>query len=139
MQLKNTTKYDDIIYRSHPVSKHHPQMPRADRAAQFSPFAALTGHEEAVKETARLTEERVELDENEKSILNEKMQIIAEQIGQNPEVLVTYFQPDIRKEGGRYNTYSGSVKRIDEYARTLLMIDGTKIPFDEIFELEIIG
>lgn len=138
MQLKNTTKYDDIIDRPHPVSKRHPQMPLSDRAAQFSPFAALTGHEAAIKETARLTEERIELDENSKSILNEQFQMILERMEQNPVILVTYFQPDARKEGGLYTTCSGRVKKIDEYMRIFLMEDGTRIPVDEIFKLEII-
>lgn len=137
MQLKNTTKYDDILYRAHPVSKKHPQMPLADRAAQFSPFAALTGHEAAIKETARLTDERIELDENSKNLLNEQFQSIKERIVEKPEILVTYFQSDERKEGGSYLTYTGQVRKIDEYGKAFVMEDGKRIQFEEIIQLEI--
>lgn len=136
MNLKNTTKYDDILYLPHPVSKNHPQMPLADRAAQFSPFAALTGHETAIKETARLTDERIELDDNRKSILNEKLQLILERISHYPMVRVTYFQPDSKKDGGAYLTVSGNLKKLDEYNRLLVMAEGVQIPIDEIYELE---
>lgn len=136
MNLKNTTKYDDILYLPHPVSKRHHQMPIADRAAQFSPFAALTGHETAIRETARLTDERIELDENRKSILNEKLQFLVEQITHCPMVSITYFQPDQKKDGGAYITASGNLKKLDEYHRLLIMTDGTQIPIDEIYELE---
>ena len=92
--MSDENKYDDILYLPHPVSARHPQMPLADRAAQFSPFAALTGHEAAIRETARLTKERVELDESRKEILDERLQMIRENLSEKPEVTFTYFQPD---------------------------------------------
>ena len=138
MKLKNTAKYEDIIYLEHPVSKTHPQMPRIDRAAQFSPFAALTGHDAAIKETARLTDERVELDENAKSILNEKFQLIMERLDQRPLVMITYFRPDLKKEGGSYTTISGQVKKFDEYIRAMVMTDGKTILVDDIFDIEFV-
>lgn len=112
-------------------------MPLADRAAQFSPFAALTGHEAAIKETARLTDERIELDENSKNLLNEQFQSIKERLVEKPEILVTYFQPDERKEGGIYLTYTGQVRKIDEYGKAFVMEDGKRIPFEEIIQLEL--
>lgn len=138
MKLKNTAKYEDIIYLEHPVSKTHPRMPRIDRAAQFSPFAALTGYDAAIKETARLTDERVELDENAKSILNEKFQLIMERLNQRPLVMITYFQSDLKKEGGSYTTISGQVKKFDEYIRAMVMTDGKIIPVDDVFDIEFV-
>lgn len=134
--MKHTTKYDDIINLPHHVSSIHPQMPIADRAAQFSPFAALTGHDAAIKETARLTNRRVELDENSKSILNEKFQMIVENLQNQPAVTITYFLPDDKKEGGSYISVAGSVKKIDEYKRRIILADGTKIPIDEVFDID---
>ncbi len=134
--MKHTTKYDDIINLPHHVSSIHPQMPIADRAAQFSPFAALTGHDAAIKETARLTNRRVELDENSKSILNEKFQMIVENLQNQPAVTITYFLPDDKKEGGSYISVAGSVKKIDEYKRRIIMADGSIIPIDEVFDID---
>lgn len=134
--MKHTTKYDDIINLPHHVSAIRPHMPIADRAAQFSPFAALTGHDAAIKETARLTEQRVELDENRKCILNEKLQMIAENLQKQSMVTITYFLPDDRKEGGAYVNVTESVKRIDEYNRRIIMCDGTMISMNEIVCLD---
>lgn len=134
--MKHTTKYDDIINLPHHVSSIHPQMLIADRAAQFSPFAALTGHDAAIKETARLTNRRVELDENSKSILNEKFQMIVENLQNQPAVTITYFLPDDKKEGGSYISVAGSVKKIDEYKRRIIMADGSIIPIDEVFDID---
>jgi hypothetical protein len=111
-------------------------MPAIDRAAQFSPFAALTGHDAAIKETARLTDERVELDESMKAALNDRLLMIAERIKEQPEIAITYFQPDEKKSGGAYVTAAGIAKKIDEYDRVVLMTDSTEIPIDEIISID---
>lgn len=131
-----TKKYDDIINLPRHVSKTRPQMPIIDRAAQFAPFAALTGHDAAVKETARLTEERVDLDEYMKEALNHKLLIIADQIKEHPEISITYFLADEKKDGGAYATSTGKVKKIDIYEGTLIMTDEIVIPIDEIISIE---
>lgn len=129
-------KYDDIINLSHHVSMTHPRMPVADRAAQFAPFAALTRHGEAVKETSRLTENRIELDESCKAYLDEKLQSLKKRCGEQPDVSVTYFVPDTKKQGGAYVTVSGSLKKIDVYRRVIVLTDRTEIPVDEIIEID---
>ena len=111
-------------------------MSRIDRAAQFAPFAALTGYDAAVAETARLTTERAELDEDAKTRLNSRLQLILKRIEEQPEIDVTYFKPDDKKAGGAYFTASGKVKQIDEYKRALLFSDGIKIPLDDIYCIE---
>lgn len=135
--MSDENKYDDILYLPHPVSARHPQMPLADRAAQFSPFAALTGHEAAIRETARLTKERVELDESRKEILDERLQMIRENLSEKPEVTFTYFQPDERKSGGAYLTVTGRVKKMDGYERRILLEDGTVVPLEELIDIEV--
>lgn len=135
--MSDENKYDDILYLPHPVSARHPQMPLADRAAQFSPFAALTGHEAAIRETARLTKERVELDESRKEILDERLQMIRENLSEKPEVTFTYFQPDERKSGGAYLTVTGRVKKMDGYERRILLEDGTVVPLEELIDIEL--
>lgn len=135
--MSEENKYDDIMYLPHPVSARHPQMPLADRAAQFSPFAALTGHEAAIRETARLTKERVELDESRKEILDERLQMIRENLSEKPEVTFTYFQPDERKSGGAYLTVTGRVKKVDGYERRILLEDGTVVPLEELIDIEL--
>lgn len=127
--------YEDIIHLPHHVSQTRPQMPMEDRAAQFSPFAALTGYDAAIKETARQTQERMDLDEYEKEALNEQLQLLAGQIPYSPSVRITYFQPDARKEGGAYVTHEGTVKKIAAYKRMLIMADRVSIPLDEIMEI----
>ena len=129
-------RYDDIIHLEHHVSKKHPQMAITDRAAQFAPFAALTGHEAAINETARQTERKVELDEERQRELNEKIWLIIRNLESHPAITVTYFVPDTKKDGGAYITISGKVKRIDEYEGVLILRDGTRIPLDDIMELE---
>lgn len=130
--------YDDIIDLPHHVSPTHRQMPMIDRAAQFSPFAALSGYDAAVKETARLTDARAELDESAKVILNEKLQMIAECLKKGEaEADITYFKPDPRKSGGVYLTVCGTVRRIDAHRHTVIMMDGTAIPIEEIFEITV--
>lgn len=121
--------YDDILYLPHPTSKTHPRMSRQDRAAQFSPFAALTGYEETVKETARVTEERPILTEDEVADLDTRLRLAMEL---NVEVTVTWFRPDSRKSGGSYVTVAGKIKKADELQRILTMEDGIKIPIQEI-------
>ena len=127
--------YEDIIELPHHVSPNRNKMSMIDRAAQFSPFAALTGHDAAVKETARLTKEKLELDENAKTILNEKLHIIAENSNDQSEITIIYFKPDERKSGGEYVELRGIVKKIDEYEHVVRMLDGTKISIDEIYEI----
>nr|WP_312372952.1 hypothetical protein [Lachnoclostridium sp.] len=131
-----TRSYDDIINLPHHVSATRPHMTAIDRAAQFSPFAALTGHGAAIKETARLTDERVEIDEYIKDALSDRLQIIADRMKENPEIVITYFQPDAKKNGGAYVTTISTAKKIDEYERVLVMTDGTAIPIDEIISIE---
>lgn len=131
-----TREYDDIINLPHHVSTTRPHMSDINRAAQFSPFAALTGYDAAIKETGRLTEERVELDEYTKEHLNDRLQIIADQLKEHPEIAVTYFQPDAKKDGGAYITASGTAKKIDIYERVIIMTDDTTIPIYEIISIE---
>ena len=128
--------YDDIIDLPHYVSVKHPHMPMIDRAAQFSPFAALTGYDAAIKETARLTGERLDLDDCEKAALNNKLQLLLNRIAERPYVSITYFQPDKRKAGGEYVITSGPIKRINRYERTLLMDNGVKIVIEDIIDIQ---
>lgn len=130
-----TNPYDDIINLPHHQSATHPHMSAYDRAAQFSPFAALTGYEDAVAETARLTDKNVELDEYGKADLNERLNMIQETFGEQPEVSITYFLPDKKKSGGAYVTVTGGVKKIDEYEHIVVMLDATKIPIDDIAKI----
>lgn len=131
-----TTEYDDIIHLPHHVSSKRPQMPMSDRAAQFSPFAALTGYDDAIQETGRLTEQKIELDEEALQELNERFNILQEHLCEQPEVRFTYFKPDERKEGGAYLTVSGVVRKIKLYEREILLQDGTIIPVDDILKME---
>lgn len=131
-----TGPYDDIINLPHHVSASRPRMSALDRAAQFSPYAALTGYDGAVKETARLTDKRVELDESSKVALNDRLCMIKDTLEDQPTVAITYFQPDKKKSGGAYITITGSVKKIDEYERSVVMQDTTKIPIDEIISID---
>ena len=128
--------YDDIIHLPHHVSETHPQMTIINRAAQFSPFAALTGYEDALGETSRLTDARAVLAEDEKEILDEKLRMIQEGIKNHPEVTITFFVPDEKKAGGAYTSVTGRVKKIDGYEQTVVMQDGTKIPVGEITGIE---
>lgn len=134
--MNDAHKYDDIIHLPHHVSVRHPQMPLMDRAAQFSPFAALTGYDAAIKETERLTEEWEELDESRKAMLDERLQIIRENFSGKPEIIFTYFQPDEKKSGGAYLTVTGKVKKINEYEHRIIMEDGTVLPIENLFSIE---
>ena len=129
-------KYDDIINLPHHVSKKHPQMSLHDRAAQFSPFAALTGHKAAINETARLTDEKQILSEDVIVKLNEQLNLIKENISTNPIVTITYFVPDDRKSGGAYISNTGVVKKINEYNHTVILTDKTVIPIEQISEMQ---
>ena len=126
--------YSDIINLSRPVSKR-PRMSLEQRSAQFAPFAALTGYEGQVKETARLTDKRIELNEELKEILDLKIQLIREKIKEQPDVTITYFIPDDKKQGGKYKTVTNSVKKIDTYKNEIILIDGTTIAIDEIIDI----
>lgn len=127
-------KYDDIINLPHPVSKKHKPMPLEDRAAQFAPFAALTGHQTAIEETARVTEKRMELDEEEKECLNIQLQKIQKE--PHKPVQIEYYIPDGKKSGGSYVRKSGNVKKVDEYRKILVMEDGSRIPLDDLIKIE---
>lgn len=125
-------KYDDIINLPNPTPTCRPRMSALDRAAQFAPFAALTGYEAVVAEAARLTDDRLELSEDMKIILNDKMQMIVDNLDKEPFVTLRYFVPDKRKAGGAYVEVSGIVKEIDEYERCIVMTDGIKIPIEQV-------
>ena len=128
--------YEDIINLPHHVSKTRPQMPMSDRAAQFAPFAALTGYDAAIKETGRLTDDKIELDEEALTALDMKYQLLMDALDDAPEVTITYFQPDERKAGGKYLTATGAVKKVDDYERLITMQDGAKIPMDGILSID---
>lgn len=129
-------KYDEIMGLPHHVSKTRPQMPMSDRAAQFAPFAALTGYDAAIKETGRLTDERIDLDVEALSALDMKYQLLMEALDEAPEVTITYFQPDERKAGGKYVSAVGTVKKIDDFERRITMRDGTRIPMDDVLSID---
>ena len=131
-------KYDDIINLPHHVSSRHPQMPMMNRAAQFSPFAALTGYEDAVRETARLTDEKIELDEYEKEELDRKIQWLGSHLDEHIPVSITYFQPDDRKAGGTYEEIIDTIRKINVYEHEILLTKGTKIPIMNILLMDFI-
>lgn len=130
-------KYDDIINLPHHVSKVHPRMKISDRAAQFSPFAALTGHDDAIKETARVVDQKLELDDNQKTIINYQFNYIKDHLDRNLEVTIIYFQQDDKKIGGTYKTITHQVKKIDDYERCIILKNGIKILFEDIYDLKI--
>lgn len=146
--MNDEHRYDDIIDLPHPVSSRYPQMSLLDRAAQFSPFAALTGHAAAIRETERLTEGWVELDEDRKAQLDERLKMIREYLSgrkgeqgshgeyDSPEITFIYFQPDEKKSGGAYITICGRVKKIDEYAHQIILEDGTALAIEYLFAIE---
>lgn len=128
--------YGDIINLPHHELKTRKRMPQINRAASFMPFAALTGYDETVKEVARRTDQRAELDEDTKAMLNERLQIALELAEMEPVIKVTYFVPDKKKTGGAYLDYGGTIKRIDEYERKVIFIDKTEIPIDDIYAID---
>ncbi len=138
MNFNNEHRYDDIINLPHHVSATRPRMSMHDRAAQFSPFAALTGYDDAVEETSRLTDVQSELSEDARNKLDEQLRLIADRIAEQPEIEITYFLPDELKEGGKYVVTNGRVRRIDEYARELVFIDGTRIELESVAEIKVV-
>ena len=129
-------KYEDIIHLPHHVSSKRPQMPMIDRAAQFSPFAALTGYDDAISETGRLTDKKIDLSEEEKEVLDRKQQFLLEKLDKRPALTVIYFVSDAKKSGGAYVTKSGNLKKIDAIERWMQLMDGTKIPLDDVADIE---
>lgn len=129
-------EYEDIINLKRPVSKKHTPMSRADRAAQFSPFAALTGLDEAVTEASRQTGEKITISSDEQKVLDEKLSLIAAKLSERPLVTLTYFKPDLKKEGGEYVTESVRIKSIDEISRTVKTEDSAVIALCDIIDIE---
>lgn len=136
MQNGSDRKYDDMLHLPHHVSKTRRRMSRLERAAQFSPFAALTGYDATIQGAGRLTDARAVLTESSHERLDEKLRRILEEIGHQPEVTITYFEPDLRKEGGAYIRVTGRVKKVDGYAQIMTLTDETEIPMEQVFDLE---
>ena len=128
--------YDDIINLSRPESKKHTPMPMEDRAAQFLPFAALTGYDAAVSETARLTEDRIELDPQEAERLGARLAVLVKRQQEQPELSLLYYVPDVRKAGGAYVTVSGRIRKITDFPRCIYLTDGSRIPIEDIVAVE---
>ena len=132
-----TDNYDDIINLPHHVSSKHPQMSMMNRAAQFAPFAALTGHAAAIEETARLTDEQMELADEDNEILNQKMTYLRENLHEHPTITITYFEPDKKKAGGKYKSIEGLLQNIDDYTQTIVLKSGVSVPFASILDIQI--
>lgn len=128
--------YDDIINLPHPTSLNHPRMPIADRAAQFAPFAALTGYDDAVKEAARLTEKKRELDEDQKAQLDLRLRLLLNQLPEMPYISLTYFLPDEKKDGGIYVTVHGRLHKYDSLQKVIVLENGNRIPIENICDIE---
>ncbi len=128
--------YEDIINLPHHEPITRQRMPMMNRAASFSPFAALTGYDDKIKETARLTSERIDIDDGTKEVLNEKLRIAVEKADEQPEVTIVYFLPDKKKSGGAYVTITAIIKRVDEYERFVVLTDKSTIPIDDIYDIE---
>ena len=133
--LENSKNYDDIINLTRHISKKHPRMSLEARSAQFAPFAALTGYEETIKETARQTDKRIEINEELKAILDEKLLLIKTRIKTKPNITVTYFVPDSKKDGGKYVSVTGKVIKIDDYKQKIILENKIEIPISEIIEI----
>ncbi len=129
-------EYDDLIYLPHPVSRKHPPMSAMDRAAQFSPFSALTGYEAVLREAGRLTDNRAELSEYSRDILDQKQKILLDAAPTYPEITITYFIPDRRKQGGAYGTLKGNLKKIDLARRVIILLDGTEVSLDDVADIQ---
>jgi len=127
--------YDDIINLPHHVSKKRPQMKLLDRAAQFGSFEALSGHSDAVLETGRITYEKIELSDYAIEILNSKLMLLKDKTENNPEICLVYFKKDSKKEGGKYHSHTGKVRKIDEYKREIVFLDGLKVSVDDIYDI----
>ena len=135
MKITDIHFYDDIINLPHHVSSRRPHMKKQDRAAQFGSFEALTGHSDAISETGRLTYEKLELSDYAIEILNSKLMYVKDKIEDHPEICLVWFEKDSRKEGGRYVTHVGNIKKIDEYRREIVFDDGLKIPVCDIYDI----
>lgn len=134
--MEDTSRYNDIINLPHHVSTEKPHMSMMNRAAQFSPFSALSGYKESVQETARLTDTRIEIDESVKISLDAKLQVIQSRLPEQMQVSITYFVPDIRKAGGAYVAAEGHVRKIDDVRHIVQLTDRTEIPIEEIIDIE---
>ena len=134
--MNNKYKYDNIINLPHHVSKKHPQLSKASYAAQFSPFAALSGYDGIVSEVARFTDEHVELGDTEMDILSAKIQIIGDHIKEHPKIELTYFVKDKKKSGGAYLQKTARIKRVDDMERIMYFTDGTNLPIDDITDMQ---
>ena len=129
-------KYRKILDMPHHVSVNHPRMSMCQRAAQFAPFAALTGHGEAINETARTTQERIQLSEHERSLLDRKLSSILTHVDERPNIEITYFVPDEYKAGGHYTNHSGHIRKILDYENVIILDDGTKIDVSDIIAID---
>ena len=134
-----STECDDIIHLPHYEPKRHPRMPMAARAAQFAPFAAVTGHDAAIKEEGRITDSWTELGDTGNDELNRKMEQVITLLPQHPTITIEYFLPDSNKSGGSYQAASGQVKRVDEYERMIELMDGRKIAIDMVKDIQGLG
>ena len=132
---KDPFPYEDLLRLPRPVSRRHPPMPIRDRAAQFAPFAALTGYGATVREAARLTDRKIELSEDQKAALDAQLRLLAEALPRSPRAEFTYFLPDSRKSGGACVTAVGVLKRVDTVGRRLLLTDGTEIPLEDLLDI----
>ena len=131
-----TGRYNDIIALPRPCSGRHQPMTRIGRAAQFAPFAALSGYDDAVRETARLTDEQREMTEEKMALMNEKLRALLEIIRDQPQITITFFEPDKHKNGGAYLSVTGRIRRVDEVNRQLILTDRTVIAMDAICEID---
>ena len=128
--------YENIVHLQHHVSTTRKRMSMIDRAAQFSPFMALSGYDAAIQETARLTDEQIEMEEDRKAELDRKLQILGRRLSEYPDVTITYFQPDEKKTGGAYVAVVGRLKKIDDFARVITLVNGMKIRIDHVVDVE---
>lgn len=133
--MEQTHRYDDILHLPHHVSEKHPQMPMIDRAAQFSPFAALTGYDDAIDEAARRTDAKRELTEEQQQYISTQLHALKRREKDAPDLSVTYFLKDLKKAGGSYLTIRGKVKKVDELSGMLILLDGSMIAFDDILDI----
>lgn len=136
-KTEKDNRYADIIDLPHHTSSKHPRMSAIARAAQFSPFAALTGYDAEIKETARLTDEKIELDEDSVNDINAKLQYIKDNIDDNPEIMLEYFVPDEKKSGGAYLTLNDRVRIIDEYERSIVFVSEKRVMIDDIYRINL--
>ena len=134
-ESRSDGRYDDIIGLPHHTSPRHPRLPMSNRAAQFAPFAALTGFDGVISETGRLTDRFIPLDEDQKEAIDQRLDILKDRIKERPNASFTYFVPDDKKEGGSYRSASGSVKKIDDIERRITMTDGTRIDIDLLYSV----